>query len=169
MIRKPLLIPTAALCLLVLAAPMVRADAVSDARKAIQAAYNKMGDGFARKDASGAMASFSPDFVGTSKDGQKVTAAQLRQMLPNVFASVRSLKAATTIQKFALKGGTATVTARGRTEMSLVNPQTQQIVKVVGQEVSQDVWSKGAGGWRLKSSKTTSSSQTVNGKPVPSR
>ena len=160
---------TAALLLLgVLALPSARADATGEARKAIQAAYDKMNAALARKDVKGAFTVLTPDVEQITLDGRKFDAAQMRQQMTQALAAAKSVKSQTTVQKLTLKGGsTAQVLVRSRVAIVLTDPQTNKPITFVGEETSQDTWIKTARGWLGKRSKTLSKKETVNGRPMP--
>lgn len=166
LIRRTLL--TAALLLAGASfAPQARADATSDARKTIQAAYDKMNAAAAKKDVNGILAYYAPDYEHVNQRGQKTTLAAMRQQMPQLLQMMKSIKATTAIKKFVLQGSQATVAVASQGEMVGVDPQTKKAVKIVIFSSDEDLWVKGAKGWMQKRSKTLSSKQTVDGKPVP--
>lgn len=158
----------AALFVLTFLTAAANADAAADARKAIQAAYTSENAATAKKDAKGALAAYASDYEQTSSKGTKINMAQIRQLVPQVFAMATTIKDKTTIQKFAMKGSSkAIVTAKRQTEMTMVNPQTQKPAKAAMDAVTEDIWVKGAKGWQIKRSKALSEKQTLDGKPIP--
>ena len=145
-----------------------KADAVSDARKQIEAAYQRENAAAMRKDVNGILANLAPDYETTNMQGIKAGREQMKQMLPQLFAMARSVKAATKVKSVKLKGNEATAQVAEHAEMVMVNPKTHQTAKLVIEEQSETVWAKGPKGWLKKRSRTLSSKQTVNGKPAPS-
>src|SRR5579863_2394232 len=141
---RRVLCAVAALFIAVSLAPMARADATADARKAIQAAYSKANAAAAKKDVEGTFAILSPDAVLIGPKGQKASPASLRQQFTQLFAVAQSIKDTTTIEKFALKGKEANATTREHTEIVLTNPQNHQTTKIVVDGSSQDTWVKTA-------------------------
>jgi hypothetical protein len=143
----------------------VLADAVSDARKQIQAAYDRENAAAARKDTSGVMANLMPDYISINYRGQRTNAEQLRHRLPQLFAMAMSIKGRTRITRLALKGSQADVTAKEHGEVTLMNPRTGKPTNLVVDETSQTLWVKTARGWKKKRSRTIASKQSVDGKP----
>ncbi len=149
-------------------APLAHADAASDARKAIQTAYDRENAAAARKDVNGMFANETSDFEDITKEGRKVNLTEMRAQLGRVMAGIQSIKATTTIQKFSLKGQQAIVVAKGHAEMTGVNPNNHSTVKAIIENTSEDLWVKTKRGWLQKRSKTLTESThtTINGKPV---
>jgi ketosteroid isomerase-like protein len=155
-----------ALCALTILAPGTRADATSEARKAIQTLYNKQNAAAAKKDVEGVLANRTPDFEAIAVNGQKLTMDQVRQNIEQLLAVAQSIKATTAIKSFRLKGNNATVTTREHAEFVTTNPQTSTPAKVVIDGTSQDTWIKSGKGWQIKRSKALTEKMTVNGKAV---
>ena len=156
-----------ALCLLTCAASGVaQADATSDARKAIQAIYNKVDQAVARRDFKGAFASHAADYYYIDAKGRKITLAQLRRVTPRIMDAMQSYKSKTTLQKLTLKGNTASVVSRDHTEATFVNPQTQKSSRVVVDSVLQESWIKTKQGWQRKWARNISSRQTLDGRAI---
>src|SRR6185436_7006765 len=89
------MIPALILCS---AAPLrAAADAAADARKQIQALYNKENAAVMRGDAKAALANTAPDFISFGANGRKTTRAQMEQMMPQLMAMMKNLKAKTTV------------------------------------------------------------------------
>jgi ketosteroid isomerase-like protein len=158
------------LCLLTCAASGVaQADATSDARKAIQAIYNKIDGAVARRDFKGAFASHAPDYYYIDAKGRKLTLAQLRRVTPRILDAMRTYKSKTTLQKLTLKGNTASVVSRDHTEATFVNPQTQKNARVVVDSVLHETWIKSKQGWLRKSARNVSSRQQLDGRVIRAR
>ena len=184
--RKPFVL-LALLCLPL--APRVQADDASDARQAIQAAYDRESDAWARKDVSAlhAMGAF-PDIKmppvhakmppGLSPEERRQFAANDRQMnaqlnadvtrmiLKNLLENTTFLSATATVQNVALNGKAALVTAKTHGVWVISDPKTHQDNTRVMDVITQDAWRQTAGGWKKRASKTLWQSQTLNGKPV---
>ena len=155
-------------CLVVTAAAApVLGDAAAEARKQIQAAYNREIAAAARKDASGVLANVTADYKSISANGQTVTADTLRQRLPIIFASAVSVKGTSTITKFALKGNQADVQVKEHGIIVLMNRQTKKRSKLEIHDLSRTLWVKTPSGWKKKLSRTISSKQSLDGKPLP--
>src|SRR5579871_1538259 len=98
-------------CMIVALSLRAGADSPGDARKAIQAAYDHQSDALNKKDAAGAFAMCSPDFVSVDMKGTQSTAAQNREMLKMMFNMAKSIKLTQSVQNIALKGSQAQVTS----------------------------------------------------------
>jgi hypothetical protein len=147
-------------------AQTARADATSDARKAIQAAYDKSNAAAAKKDLAGVLASHASDFTYTDKSGKKQDLSAMKTQMGQVFQASKEISGKSVIQSISLKGGSATVTVDETGSMVLVNPQNpDQTVKLEVEAKSEDLWAKTGKGWRIKSSREISSKQLINGKP----
>jgi ketosteroid isomerase-like protein len=148
---------------------LVRADATSDARAAIQSAYKKVNEAAARKDANAILAVYAPDYVSVGRKGEVHKLAEVKQNFQRIISAAQSIKGTTTIQKFSLKGKQAVATIKDHTEIVVVNPQNaQQTAKLVADTTSEDTWVKAGKGWLQKKSKEISSRQTLNGKEMKS-
>ena len=144
-----------------------RSDATSEARKAIQAAYDKSDAATAKKDIDGAMAFQTSDYTYTTQKGRKLDNATVRTSTTQVLTLAREIHGKTVIRKIALKGSMATVTVDETGSIVVATPQRpDQVSKIVIEARSEDVWIKTPKGWREKSSRELSSKQSVNGKPV---
>ena len=150
--------------LLSLAVVSSAADTAAEARKQIQASYNRENAAAVRKDTSGVVANMTSDYTSTDLRGQKVTVEQIRQALPSMFASAVSIKARSKITGLTLKGTQADVVVNEHAEIVLVNPRTRKRSKLVVDEVYQTLWVKADGAWKKKRSKTLSSKQLLDGK-----
>jgi hypothetical protein len=157
--------------LFLLGAAPAGADTAAQARSAIQATYNKMNAAAAKKDAAAIIAVHDPGYTSIDKSGQKQTLSSLKVLLSQIFQVAKSIKATTTIQSCTLKGSTASVATKEHAEIvAAINPQDRtKTSTLVSDGTSQDTWVKTAKGWRLKMQKSTSMTQTVDGKPFPGR
>lgn len=166
MLVRRLLVMVFSLCLLVSLAPLVRADATADARKAIQAGFDKENAGAAKKDVQEALAPYAPDFVRTSVDGKKITLAEMKKGLTQMFAGVQTIKGTAVIQKITLKGKEATVTVKLHREITLLNPQTKKSSVIAVDVIGDTVWANNGKGWQEKSGRELSRKVTLDGKPI---
>lgn len=145
---------------------VARADAASDARKAIQAVYAKRDAAEQKKDIDGSLSALTPDFVFVAKDGQKGDAKLLKRRLTPLVTLMQSVKSKSEITKFALKGKQATATVKAHLEMLVVDPQTQVPQKLVADATSEDLWTKTTAGWLQKKMTTRTETATLDGKSV---
>lgn len=155
-----------ALCTLIAIAPAaIRADATSDAKAAIQAAYNNETAAMIKKDVKGIVAVYASDYVEIEKDGKKSTLAELKQQMQQLFPSLRNVKATQSVSKVTLKGSQATVLSRQHLEATFINPQTKKNQSLVATANLEDLWVKsGKSTWLKKQSKVLTENQTLDGK-----
>lgn len=144
----------------------VMADATADAKKEIQALYDKMDAAAAKKDVKGMTASLDPNYVAVSASGQKMTLQQMKGQMTQLMAMLKEIKTKTVIQKITLKGKTATVNSKQSLTSTGTNPQSQQPMKIEVQDTSTNTWVKSGATWKLKETKSLSTKQFLNGKPI---
>ncbi len=142
------------------------ADATADAKKEIQALYDKMDVAAAKKDVKGMTASLDPNYVAISAQGQKMTLQQMKGQLTQIMTMLKEIKTKTVILKIALKGKTATVNTKQSLTSNGTNPQSQQAMKLEVRDTSTNTWVKSGTTWKLKETKSLSSKQFLNGKPI---
>ena len=142
-------------------------DATADARKQIQAAYDRENAAAARKDAAAVLANLTPDYKSVSAGGQTVTVHTLRQRLPVIFANAISIRGKSTITKLTLKGNQADVQVKEHGVLTLMNRQARKQSKLEIHDVSQTLWVKTKSGWKKKQSRTITSKQSLDGRPLP--
>lgn len=116
---------TAALFAALSLAAVAHADAAADAKKAIQAAYDKADAALVKKDLKGMFSVYSPDYEAQA-NGKKMTLAEVQQMAQMQISMIQKPKNKVTIQKFTLKGKEATATTKQDMEASFSNPQTKK-------------------------------------------
>jgi len=144
------------------------ADATADAKKAIQASYDRSNNGLAHKETKSLIDMYTPDYYAISKKGKKTSLAELKESIKGIVAAAKTIKASTTVQKIVLKGNEAIVTTKEHTELFLVNPQDpSQTAKIVADDTSEHTWVKSAKGWLLKKARNLTSKATMNGQPMP--
>src|SRR5258708_29881 len=98
------------------------AESSADARKAIQAAYDKSNAAAAKKDIAGTLAHHVPDFTTTDEKGKTHTLAEMKGQLTQIFQIAKEVHASTTIQSFSLKGNSATVKIEDHATIMMSNP-----------------------------------------------
>jgi hypothetical protein len=143
------------------------ADPTSDARKSIQAVYDKQNAAGSRLDASGNLVGHAPDFISIDAKGRHWNLAHEQQTTREMFAAMHSFSGATTIQKIAVTGGIATVRVSEHVATVLTDPNTNKTAHLVYDGTSTDTWKKGGKGWLLTRSKVISEHGTVDGHPAP--
>jgi hypothetical protein len=159
------IVPTMILCAL---APLrAAADAAAEAHKQFQALYNKENAAVMRGDWKGALSNTTADFVTLDPKGKQTTRAQMEQMMPQLLALMKNMKATTEVTKVTLKGKEARVSIKEHATATITNPQTKKTGKFVVDDTGEDVWTKTEKGWRKKSSKGITVKQSMDGKPIP--
>lgn len=168
MLRRSLLLVFLPLGLGVGLAPTAQADTPAQARKAIQAAYDREDAAVGRKDIKGALANCAPDFQFVAPDGTRGSLADARQSLSTQFGKNSSFVAKTTIQKFTLQGSKTVVTAK-EYQLRTVVPRAPHAHahKIVTVGIDEDTWVKHGDRWLRERTRAISQKQTLDGKPIP--
>jgi ketosteroid isomerase-like protein len=148
-------------------APVAHADATTEARKAIQAAYDHMSAAVEKRELNGVTAFYTPDFEMTERGGTRNNLAASRRQIQFMLGMLKTIKATQVIQTFTLKGNQAVVTEHTHMDGIMLDPQTKRPHKFVGDNISQDIWIKGAKGWLQRRSQTLTERTTIDGKPQP--
>jgi ketosteroid isomerase-like protein len=162
---KPTLRIALSCCSLLSLAVMVAADPTDDARKSIQAVYDRISAAVDKKDVSAATIHYTPDFDMVDRNGIRNNLAANRQQLQALFSMLKNIKATQTIQSLSLKGNQAMVTEHTHLEGIAIDPRSKKACKFVGDNISLDTWVKGPKGWMQKRSKTLNERTTIDGKP----
>ncbi|MCX6379749.1 MAG: hypothetical protein NT023_09795 [Armatimonadetes bacterium] len=144
-----------------------KADDTASVKKTIQAIYAKVAAAAAKKDAKGMMIHLAPDYEETTLEGTVVKMPAIKTNMQNVMEKVKSLNISVVISKLTLKGDKATVINKDTVNMVATNPQTKKEMKIVLEETNEAQWEKRGGAWLVKSSKTLSMKQVVDGKEIP--
>ncbi len=135
-------------------APIGNADTVSEARKAIQAAYDKEAAAAAKLDVNGMYAAHSPDFVRidtkASPARRKETLKFIKEKDTVFLRFYRSIKRKDVIHRIRLRGNVAKVTCA----VHLVTVSTNEdMTKVYSPEtddfIEYDTWVKDKKGWLM--------------------
>ncbi len=139
----------------------VMATNQSSAKQEIQSTYNKIASAILRKDITSATSYFTSDYVGIDDQGNQRTAVEMRKYYSSIMpAPVKVVKNQIAIQDFSANSNSANVLIKQRADLTFGSN------KIVSQNTYRDLWVKTPQGWRLKQSKNTQSSTTINGKPV---
>lgn len=141
-------------------------DPVADAKKEIQARYDKVKAGGDRKNIKVMMEHYAPDFTLTGQ-GRNYTLGHMRVQFGYLTRTMTTIKIVTTIQKVDLKGAVATVSAKEHCELGYVNQGIKKVEPMTVDNTLQDVWVKQPAGWLLKSTKVLTAKRVLNGKPAP--
>jgi hypothetical protein len=140
------------------AAAVHRRDPSLAARKEIQAIYDKENAAAAHKDIHGVFAEMAPDFSEVDDTGQKISLAEIKANLADLFSHATTVKGTTTIQKFRLIGRTAIVTTKSRDEMTVADPEGEQARTITIDDLSVDTWVRSGKVWLQKHSRDVSQS-----------
>ena len=143
---------------LMLATPLLGKPAAKapDARRELQAIYNKINAAAARKDVDGVYAYDADDCTFVDRRGRVHDASDGRQELEEVMEVIDSLKVTSTIQGFVGTDTEATVTVKDHAVARLANATSGRAVRFTGDAVSRDYWAYTAQGWRRKHSRLLS-------------
>jgi len=144
---------------------IARGDAVTDARKAIQALYDSANAAITKRDATGAFAIYSPTFIAINNKGEKHTLADMRQRLQLLSDQSKTIVGTTKIQTLTLKGNTANVRIIEHSKLIGVDPATGTDSTLVMDSTSDDIWVLTKGRWLETKSKTLTTKDTLNGRP----
>jgi ketosteroid isomerase-like protein len=157
----------AATCLLVCLTLHAHADANADARKAIQAAYDRNSAAGNKRDLAGSLTIYTPDYVSTDKSGKKTDLKQMHDQMKLIFGMFKTFKVTQSVQSLQLKGNEAQITLKSHLEGTLSNPQTKQAHTFTADMASNETWVKTPKGWLNKRSNTISEKEMMDGKPLP--
>ncbi|MCW3051141.1 MAG: hypothetical protein JWN14_311 [Chthonomonadales bacterium] len=138
-----------------------RTDEVSDARKAVQAAYDREAVAASKLDVEGMFASHSPGFVAIdSVEGheRKETLKFIKEKDSVFLQNFKSIRRKDTIRKFRLKGNVAIVDCAVHEITVMINPDTNKPwPPESSDDINRDTWVKGKSGWLMTTSKALSS------------
>jgi hypothetical protein len=167
MSRHTVLILSIAFCIGIFSSFAARADTVTQARKAIQAAYDREDAAVSRKDVPGILVNCAPNFQFITQNGMRGSLADARQGLTAQFQTPSSFVAKTTLQKLTLQGNKAVVTVK-EYQMRTVVPKAPHVHphKIVTVSIDEDTWVKHGNRWLREISKNISQKQTLDGKPI---
>ena len=141
------LILSLALCS-ALSAAAKPAPKAMDARRELQAIYNRMNADAMQKNVDGVYAFDSDDYTLIDQKGHVRDASEGRQELEQALEVLDSLKAVSVIQSFSGTTGEATVTVKDHVVARMANTTTGRAVKFTADDVSRDHWVKTEEGWR---------------------
>lgn len=136
-----------ALCL---APPAVASPApkAPDARREIQAIYNKINAAAMQKDVDGVYAFDSDDYMLIDKKGHTHEPSEGRQEMEQAMEFLDSIKAASAIQSFTGTDSEATVTIKEHVAVRVGNTTTGRAARFTSDDTAREHWVKTADGWR---------------------
>ena len=155
--------------LLAFGVPAIAAETTGAVQKTLQTDYDNRDKAVARRDITGTLAQYAPDFIGVSRTGKPHGLPEERADFLNTFAlPAHPGVTQSVIEKLTLaKAGTeADVTLHRRGTLTITDAQTRQSRTVVLNGTYQDVWTRRFGLWKLTREQVTSTTATVNGKPL---
>jgi hypothetical protein len=128
--------------------------ATSQARYAIQAAYERQNAAIARKDIKGLESVRHKNFVASTKTGQRYTTSQLRAEIRDLFEGDKILTAKATIHSFSVHVDKASVMVNRIITVKDRGPRTfPAMTEAEAVTVAyRDVWQNVGGRWLLKES-----------------
>lgn len=128
-----------------------KADATSEARKAIQAAYNRREAAYKRKDLRAYLSTFTPDYRVLSKSGTVYDYALVRQQFERAVArnsDIQSRQTSTNILKLTLRGKAADVTLKVHQAMRGKYRLSQSPYQATEDSLFEAIWIKTPRGWQ---------------------
>ena len=159
-----LFVPCAALTMGVHAASGVpKSSPAVEAKRSIQAAYDKSNAALNDKDVDAVFASCAPDFVVIDLDGHQENLDTERQAVGQMFQVAQSLENTTEVQSVTLQGGGAVVSIREHQVLQMTNPTTQEQVVVTSNNICRDYWAHTTLGWQEKRTRVVASHHDVQG------
>jgi ketosteroid isomerase-like protein len=134
--------------------PVARADQTSDARAAIQSAYNDQNAGYASQNVKAILSHTAPDFAvlgGGRVVPKPMIAEGLTQVLTRMNGFHGHIQRTTSIEKIDVKGGQATVLTRVKVQVTGIDAHTGKPRTQGGGGTMKDVWARTKGQWLEKS------------------
>ncbi len=141
-------------------------EQVATVRKAIDAAYKAEDAAFINYDLEGSLQSHATNYVYTTKEGKKISRAQLQEYLAQMFKVAEDIQSNTAIENLAVYGNRARVRVKTYARMHLQG-QGKSTHILAGTERRDDVWVKQGDIWLRTQGKEVSSHITLDGKPLP--
>ncbi len=141
-------------------------DTAVSVKQSLNGLYEKRNVALAKKDLKSAAISYSPEFVFVSKAGAKGDLKTLQKQLFAYVAFMKTVKVKTSIVNCSLKGKVATLMVKYHLDLTIENSDTKKVQKVAADEVSEDLWEKGASGWLQKRMTVKKEAALIDGKPI---
>jgi ketosteroid isomerase-like protein len=167
-LHRPLTLCFCLLLSLISVAPC-SADAASDARKAIQANYNKLNAALAQRNLGVYRRFYTKDAWTSDPEGERLLKKKESMLLSVLMLSKYSVKITTQITKFALQKDKAIVTVRENMTLAGQREQDGEKVDMKGIWVKQHTWLRSGGGWKIGAVKRISAQVLNNGQPLPDK
>ena len=143
----------------------------ADAKATITGIYDKITALTIKKDVAGLQKMLkdhaTPDFTFTGPDKRTIKAGEMMDMMKSQLLLIDKIgKMTTKIDKFTLKGNTATVVTTNITSMTMKLPNDPKVHVMGSTEISTDVWKLVKGVWKIQNIKVTDSKMTQDGKAL---
>ena len=135
-----------------------RADTPLDAKKAIQAAYNRNNAAKLHRDVGAILATYAPGYTSVNQNGLETTRSdeEERQHWAELLTPPGKVKKMTRVVDLKLQDGGAVVTVTAHEEMSYVSRKTRTVQHLTFDEKDRDFWVQSQNHWLWKRSRTLS-------------
>ena len=154
-----------ALCISLIAVGHAGTPAQKQARREIEADYQKMDQSLMRKDVEGAAAFEAPDYRSFYQSGASLSRAQQIAQARQTSEAVKSVpKVKTKIISLTWRGHDAIVISQSTVVLMIM--KGSQLVRAERVGVCRDYWSHNPTGWQIRQSVEKSAKGWVNGKRV---
>lgn len=132
----------------------------------IKKLYDASTTAAAKRDVTGVLKDYGPDFRGVTKSGVCVSLSKMRSYTKTLFAASISVKASSTILVFTLRGNIAEVVVKEDATLVMRQSGTTRAVILESSEIDKDIWIRQKGIWVEHEAQVETISQKMNGKPV---
>lgn len=142
-----------------------RAANVTAVKRALDARYAATTRAFQTNNIKAWSDMLTPDYVAVQPDRQTLTRKQVLRDFASRMASIRSLKAVTTIEKLTVRGNVAVAMVRGHWNYTTLDTH-KQTHKMQFDDLSHDTWVHIGDAWKLKRSAKTEVRVILDGHPL---
>jgi hypothetical protein len=139
----------------------------AQARRAIQAAYDRSCAASAKLDIDSMLADCAPDCSFVSVKGDKNDLSDIRDNITTVISILKptSIEDTVKITSLTVRGSNAVVGVAEHQVVQFVDPIMGNSGTLTNDYICADTWSQGAGGWQLKITRVTSETSNYDGQP----
>jgi len=130
-------------------------------RTAVQAGCDGQDKAAANKDITAFMSFLAPDFSARDADNSPISRIQARKNMVTLFAAATHISGTTVIQTFTLKAGKAYITAKEHDNVVTTDPDNQQTITLVDDEIDTEVWCKVGGTWKEETERVVSEKHSM--------
>lgn len=140
-------------------------------KKYFEDIYTRLSSLMLKRDAVGTEKLFvetaHPKFIYIGLKGEKQSGKEMVAVMKMQMALMtKCTKSVTTIDRFNVKGDTATLTTSMSYAMAMTDPQTKKSHTYEGKSVGIDTWKKVGNAWKLYQVKSISDEGKMDGKPM---